>query len=367
MKISKIKIAECCIPLPKILRLGPVEISSRDYIVIRLETDEGVHGEAIGYPRGTPLFETVITMARRFIGKNPLMRRQLMDNLEQSNVPARATLTRGLSLIDIALWDIACKHAKQPLYQFIGGLRTVVEVTVVVGYYIDQRSIADVVDEISRLKDSGCRRVKIMLKGDDPEFDQRYAHAATGRMPGGVAADAHWSWNTLTDAKRTCRILDGLGLIFLEDPFAASDVRLTHELRRDLVTPIAAGEDVFGPRVVSDLIAGIDILRVDATTIGGITGAIEAINIAAAAGRTVFPHVFCPIHVHLACAFPNVESVELITEESGADPLHRLLGHVPVAENGKLSPSMEPGIGISVDWDAVEKLSNRRAVIEAEH
>jgi L-alanine-DL-glutamate epimerase-like enolase superfamily enzyme len=186
-------------------------------------------------------------------------------------------------------------------------------------------------------------------------------------MPGGVAADAHWSWNTLTDAKRTCRILDGLGLIFLEDPFAASDVRLTHELRRDLVTPIAAGEDVFGPRVVSDLIAGIDILRVDATTIGGITGAIEAINIAAAAGRTVFPHVFCPIHVHLACAFPNVESVELITEESGADPLHRLLGHVPVAENGKLSPSMEPGIGISVDWDAVEKLSNRRAVIEAEH
>jgi L-alanine-DL-glutamate epimerase-like enolase superfamily enzyme len=365
VEISKIKIAECCVPLPKILRLGPVEISSRDYVVIRVETNESVHGEAIGYPRGTPLFETVGNMARRLMGKEPQMRRQLMVNLEQSNIPGRGALTRGLSLMDIALWDIACKQARQPLYQFIGGLRTAAEVTTVVGYYIDQRSIADVVDEIGRLEDSGCRRVKIMLKGDDPAFDQTYAAAATGRMPGCVAADAHWSWNTLTEAKRTCRILDDLGLIFLEDPFAASDVCLTHELRRDLVTPIAAGEDVFGPRVISDLAAGIDILRVDATTVGGITGAIEAIHIANAAGKTVFPHVFGPLHVHFACAFPNVESVELITAESGADPLHRLLRNVPIAEGGKLSPSSEPGVGISVDWDAVGKLSRRHAVIDA--
>jgi L-alanine-DL-glutamate epimerase-like enolase superfamily enzyme len=184
-------------------------------------------------------------------------------------------------------------------------------------------------------------------------------------MPGGVAADAHWSWNTLTEAKRICRQFDGLGLNFLEDPFAASDIRLTHELRRDLVTPIAAGEDIFGARVVSDLVHGIDILRVDATTVGGITGAIEAINIAAAAGRTVFPHVFCPIHVHLACAFPNVEGVELIPEESGADPLHRLLRNVPAAREGEMSPGSEPGIGISIDWEAVEKLSRRHVVIAA--
>jgi L-alanine-DL-glutamate epimerase-like enolase superfamily enzyme len=89
------------------------------------------------------------------------------------------------------------------------------------------------------------------------------------------------------------------------------------KLRRDLVTPIAAGENIFGPRAVSYLVNGIDILRVDATTIGGLTGAVVAINIAAAAGRNVFPHVFSPIHVHLAFALPDVESVELIPEESG--------------------------------------------------
>lgn len=363
MQIAKVKIAECCIPLPKILRLGPVEIRTRDYVVMCVETEDGVCGEAIGYPRGTPLFETVSNLARKILGKNADMRRELMLGLELANVPARAGLTRGLSLMDIALWDIACKRARQPLFQFIGGFRTSADVTVVAGYYVDQRSIPDVVDEVRALKDSGCRRVKIMLKGDDPAFDRSYASAVADAMPGGVAADAHWSWSTYTDARRVCRDLDELGLSFIEDPFAASDIRLTHELRSDLTTPIAAGEDVFGPRVVSELASGIDILRVDATTVGGISGAIEAIHIAAAAGRTVFPHVFWPLHVHLACAFPHVESVELITAECGADPLHRLLRNVPEMKEGKMSPSAEPGLGIVVDWETVEKLARRHTVI----
>jgi L-alanine-DL-glutamate epimerase-like enolase superfamily enzyme len=213
----------------------------------------------------------------------------------------------------------------------------------------------------------GCKRVKVMLKGDDAVFDYKYCSAVVKQMPGQVAADAHWTWNTLTEARKVCRELDGLGLGFLEDPFAASDVRLTHELRRGLVTPIAAGEDTFGPRVVSELVSGIDILRVDATTVGGITGAIEAINLAAGAGRTVFPHVFAPLHVHLACAFPNVEAVEWITQECGADPLEMMLRNMPAVKDGQMKPSHEPGIGISVDWEAVERLSRRRLVLTADN
>ena len=366
VRISKIQIAECCLSLPYVLRLGPVEIRTRDYVVLRIETEAGVYGEAIGYPRGTPLVETLSNMARRILGADAAMRRRVMVNLEETNIPARAALTRGLSLIDIALWDIACKQAGQPLVQFLGALRTAAEVTVVAGYYVDQRSIADVVEEVSGLEHAGCRRVKIMLKGDDPAFDRKYAAAVAGRMPGRVAADAHWTWNTLTEARRICRDLDELGLSFLEDPFPASDWRLTHELRRGLATPVAAGEDTFGARVVADLVGGIDILRVDATTVGGITGAIEAINIAAAAGKTVFPHVFSPLHVHLACAFPNVEAVELIPEASGADPLHRLLRDIPVVHAGEMSPSREPGVGISIDWAAVEQLSRRHVAITPE-
>ncbi len=367
MQISRIQIAECSIPLPYVLRLGPVEIRNRDYVLLRMVCEDGVFGEAIGYPRGTPLFETLSSMGRRILGADSNMRRQVLFNLEQSNVPARAALTRGLSLIDIALWDIASKRAAQPLFQFLGGMRAAAEVTVVAGYYVDQRGIGAVVDEVSLLKDAGCKRVKIMLKGDDAIFDHKYCSAVVEKMPGKVAADAHWTWNTLTEARKVCRELDGLGLGFLEDPFAASDVRLTHELRRDMVTPIAAGEDTFGPRVVSELVSGIDILRVDATTVGGITGAIEAINLAAGAGKTVFPHVFAPLHIHLACAFPNVEAVEWITPECGADPLNLMLRNIPSVKEGQMRPSQEPGVGISVDWEAVERHTRRRVVVTADN
>ncbi|HEV2276056.1 MAG TPA: enolase C-terminal domain-like protein [Acidobacteriaceae bacterium] len=365
MQISRVLIAECPIPLPHVLRLGPVEITTRDYLAIRVETLSGIFGEAIGYPRGTPLFEVVSAMGRRILGGDASMRRELMNKLEYSNIPARAALTRGLSLIDIALWDIGAKSAGQPLYQILGGCRKRAEATVVAGYYMDQRSIPDVVDEVGVLADAGYRRVKVMLKGDDPVFDREYVSAVSARLPGRIGADAHWSWATLTEAKRLCRELDELGLNFLEDPFAASDWRLTHELQRQLETPIAAGEDVFGTRSISELAAGIDILRVDATTCGGVTGAIEAINIAAAAGKTVLPHVFAPLHLQFACAFPNVEGVEVIPEASGADPIGRLLRRQPAAEGGEMLASDEPGVGICLDWDAVERLARRTAVVSA--
>ena len=77
----------------------------------------------------------------------------------------------------------------------------------------------------------------------------------------------------------------------------------------------------------------------------------------------MFPHVFAPLHVHLACAFPNVEAVEWITQESGADPLDQLLRDLPVMKEGQMSPSTKPGIGISIDWEAVGSLARRNATI----
>jgi L-alanine-DL-glutamate epimerase-like enolase superfamily enzyme len=363
MQIVRVSVAECSVPLPYVLRLGSTEITTRDYVAIRVETKSGLFGEAIGYPRGTPLFETASLMGKFLLGKDASMRRQVMFALEQRNIPGRAALTRGLSLFDIALWDITCKVAGLPLYRLLGGLRSEADVTAVAGYYMDRRPIPEIVDEVNRLLDAGHHRVKIMLKGDDPAFDLEYATAVSKRDPSRIAADAHWSWNTLTDAKRVCRTLDHIGLNFIEDPFAANDCQLTHELQRDLTTPIAAGEDVFGSRAFSELVSGIGVLRVDATTCGGITGAIEAINIAAAAGRNVFPHVFAPLHVHLACAFPNIEATEFISTSSGADPIEALLQSPPAIHNGKISPDEEPGVGIRVDWPKVERTARHVAVL----
>jgi len=245
-------------------------------------------------------------------------------------------------------------------------LKTEAKVTAVAGYYMDLRSISEIADEVSGMIDAGYERVKVMLNGNDLKFDIEYASTICDRAPGRVAADAHWSFTTLTEAHRLCSSIDDFGLAFIEDPFTAKDIRYTHELQKQLKTPIAAGEDVFGAATFLELVSGIGLLRVDATTCGGITGAMQAISIAAAAGRTVFPHVFAPLHVHLACAFPNVESAEFIPEASGADPLHLLLNNCPEVHNGAMKPGQEPGVGIHVNWKNIEQFAKRTQVISAE-
>ena len=364
-RIQSVSIASCCVPLPRPVRLGKSEIRTRDFVALRIETDAGLAGEAIGYVRGTPLFAAIETMAQRAIGAEALMRRELIHGIESSNLPGRAALTRASSLLDIALWDIAAKHARLPLFQMIGGLEDSADVTAVAGYYMDARPTDDIVAEVARRLDEGFARVKIMLDGNHALRDRQLL-TATASLPGRIAVDAHWSWSTLTEARRYWLALDSLGLDFLEDPFAASDWRLTHELQATIRTPIAAGEDVCGAAQMDQLVRGINLLRIDATTCGGITGAIEAINIAAAAGRTVLPHVFAPLHVQLACAFPNVEGVEIIPEDVGADPIHVLLKQGPKCSQGKLRPSVEPGVGLVLDWAAIERCAVQTRRIEAE-
>lgn len=366
MKIVRVRIAECRLPLPHVLKLGTTEIRTRDYLALRVTTDADVVGEALGYVRGTPLFSAVEMLAPQILGRDALMRSELIRYLEGINIPGRSALTRALSLLDIAFWDILAKAAQLPLFRLLGGLRRSASATAVAGYYMERRSIADISAEVSRLLDHGYDRVKVMLKGDNSTFDREYLTTVTKAAPGRVAADAHWSWATLTDARRFCRDLDRFGLIFLEDPFAAADWQLAHQLQRELATPIAVGEDVAAARTLRDIAAGIGLLRVDATTCGGISGAIEAVHHAAAAGLNVFPHVFAPLHIHFACAFANVEGVEIIPSDSGADPLDRILLNPPRLENGRVWASEQPGIGIELNWIAIESFAKWKREISLE-
>jgi L-alanine-DL-glutamate epimerase-like enolase superfamily enzyme len=43
-----------------------------------------------------------------------------------------------------------------------------------------------------------------------------------------------------------------------------------------------------------------------------------------------------------------------------------MLRNLPVMKDGGMSPSEEPGVGIAIDWEAVEKLARRQAVITPE-
>jgi L-alanine-DL-glutamate epimerase-like enolase superfamily enzyme len=125
------------------------------------------------------------------------------------------------------------------------------------------------------------------------------------------------------------------------------------ELQARIRTPLAAADEATSIQQYMDLLEAVSILRIDATVGGGLTDAMMAIQMAAGAGRGVIPHVWAPLHSHLAAAFPNVQMVEVIPPESGADPVNHLLRSEPPVKNGVLSLDDRAGNGIDLDWGGV--------------
>lgn len=359
MKITEIKIAECQLPLPRPIRLGPVEILTRDFVAVRIETDAGICGDALGYPRGTALADSLVRMGNAVVRRDTCDRRAIIDDFLQNFVNGRPTFTKAASLLDIALWDIASKEVQQPVFRMLGAARTKVQVMVVAGYYLDQRSIEDVGQEVQSLVDEGYERIKVMVLGNDLNFDLRFVEAMHKIAGHRLCVDAHWAWNSIDEAYHTCRHLDDIGLRFIEDPFGPYRAKQTHELQSSLRTPTACGEDAPDAVSLFELAQKTRILRLDATTCGGITPAIAVTEATGLIGHTVLPHVFLPVHAQLAGAFKTIEAVELIPKASGACPMFDLLQRPASIEAGMLTIDEEPGAGMALDWMQVEKFSIR--------
>lgn len=363
MKTTRLLIAECRLPLARPVKLGAVNITTRDFVALRIETDDGRFGDALGYTRSTPLFETLQSIGHEFLGISPHHRRTELERFGRARVNGKANFARSVSLIDIALHDLAAKAVDLPLFRMLGGNRTRIPVSRVAGYHAHERSIGSICDEVAAHFDAGFLRTKIMIDGTDRRADAQLVHAASERATGLLGVDAHWSWDSLTEAATACRVLDDAGLAFIEDPFGPHRSRWMAGLQGVLRTPLACGEDVPDIDTLVALSRDVPILRVDATTCGGITAAISAIEAAGLNGCEIFPHVHSPLHAQLAAVFPAIKFVEEIDHEVGVDPAHMLLRYQPKVADGFLQVDEEPGAGTRLDWEAVEKQASKTAVV----
>ena len=122
-----------------------------------------------------------------------------------------------------------------------------------------------------------------------------------------------------------------------------------------LKTPIAAGEDAIDAEALFGIAKAVGVLRVDATTCGGVAQAVTVIQAAGLQGCDVLPHVHHHLHAQLAGALPEIRFLEIIPEETGADPAHLLMQRRPRVDDGLVVLDEEPGAGLALYWDAVER------------
>jgi L-alanine-DL-glutamate epimerase-like enolase superfamily enzyme len=352
------------VPLTQPVRNGTAIITEREYVLVRITTDSGAWGAACCLARGGDL----VSVIRRAIAPLAIGRREHEPQRITADVWARCTpflgtngeVARAISVVDMALWDLHARCAGLPLANLLGaGGLDRVPVMAASGYYKSHDpalEMAAIEREFTDLAQQGYTRLKIMAGALGASFDAERIAAAVeaAKMPVGV--DVNGAWRTTGDARRLLDAVPREAIEFIEEPFPFGEIEVLRRFRRVETTPIAIGEWETDVRYLRTLMEEglIDLLRLDVTAIGGVTGWLVASALATSFSIPVLPHYFPYFHAPLLATTPTSLAVEVVPVSSGAENFPLLLRTAPQVEDGYLHLSPDPGFGLDWNWNAVE-------------
>ena len=113
---------------------------------------------------------------------------------------------------------------------------------------------------------------------------------------------------------------------------------------------MATGEHEYTKLGFKELIAagGTDIVQPDVGRVGGVTEWMKVAHMAQAFNLPVAPHAVQLVHLHLACATPNLKVVEYMNTSLETDAIWYT--DFPRQANGMWSPYPDrPGLGLELD------------------
>jgi L-alanine-DL-glutamate epimerase-like enolase superfamily enzyme len=270
----------------------------------------------------------------------------------------------AISAIDIALWDILGKSAKQPVYRLLGG-KTKQRIPV---YASRLYSIAlgELAAEAKRYKDDGYKAMKLRFgwgPADGAAGMQRNLELVrTVREAVGdevdVMADAYMGW-TLDYAKRMLPLLDPFRLRWLEEPVIPDDMQGYAELKSCARIPIAGGEHEFTLYGFRDLLEAraLDYIQFDTNRVGGISQARKISALAEAHSVPVIPHAGQMHNYHIVMASlnsPMAEYFPIVDVEVGNELFWYIFRGEPKAKNGYIElDDRVAGLGLTIDENAL--------------
>ena len=345
------------------IAFGTWVMRHREFALVRIDAESGLRGFAYCLTRDGPLAAIVArTIAPIYVGRpvddpGGSFHAALWTN---NAVHAAGLGMRALSVVDIAAWDLAAKSAGRNMTEFLGGKRGPMPVTGIVGYP-PSISPAATVDQIADLWARGWRRFKLPIAPTPDESIARLRAARDAFPDAWLGIDNNFYSKTAADAIAFGRRLDELDLGWFEDIVPPGDAGMVAEIRAAIETPVAMGDEQGGSYHPEALLHAdaVDVLRVDATTNGGITRLRPIVARAVAAGVRIAPHMFPHVHSQVLSALGRTEApIEWGIPGTGVHPMDDSLAQ-PVVRNGLMDPLPDlPGLGVLVDpaWIATQQV-----------
>jgi L-alanine-DL-glutamate epimerase-like enolase superfamily enzyme len=360
-KIVDVNAAALSIPLARPTRIATRTVHAREFVVVRVESDDGIGYTYVGTVGGRIVRDAVRDCLRPLlVGQDPDLIERHWAAMYQDCllIGRRGALLRAISAVDIALWDRLGHAAGLPLYRLLGAFRDAVPCYASGGYYRDEDPIAAVTAEMERYVGLGFRDVKIKVGASlDLDVARLGAARAVIGASGRIALDANNAYRSVPEALRAARAFEPFDPWWFEEPLSADDTAGHAALARQLELPVATGELHQTRWEFRDLLerGGADILQPDAGVLGGVSEWIKVGRAAQVFDVPVAPHWHADLHVHLAAATPNCLTVEWFSLDEDIYNFERLLGERLVPHDGMLTLPSRPGVGLVLDEDAIAR------------
>jgi galactonate dehydratase len=372
-------------------------------LFVQLHTDEGLVGlgETMFGPDAAASF--IHSQAAPYLlGQDPLdIERHWSEIFKLGRgVLTRSAEMRGLSAIDIALWDLYGKATGLPIYQLLGGkVRDRIQVYNTCagfrygpsatqrvaagqyqpsneGRYEDLEAFLHRADELAlSLYDEGYRAMKIWpfdqfvpktngqyisLEDLDAGLEPfRKIRNAVGRKME-IMVEMHSLWN-LPSAMRIARALEEFEPMWYEDPVRMDNLDALSQFKAATRIPTCASETVATRWAYREMLErhATSIVMLDIAWVGGISEARKIITLAEAHHLPFAPHdctgpVTLMASVHLCMHGPNALIQEVVRAfNHGWYP--RLVTKLPRIEQGFVHLPEGPGLGMDLLPDVFKR------------
>jgi len=367
----------------------PVWIGSRNQLLVKVETDNGLEGwgESGLSSRELAVSGIIQHYKNLLVGKNPFEIGKIWQRLYRSQYfEGGRTITAAISAIDLALHDIKGKALNVPVYELLGGKqRNQVPTFATTSAPPGQ----EMIEQAKELIKSGWQAFRLSLSqsGGGGEFESIYSKKfGTKSIDNNIfepreslnntakwiiearkelgsevvlGVDLHHRFS-VAEAASFCNKLPQGTLDFLEEPIRDETPSAYNALRKMTNIPFAIGEEFaskwqFIPYIENDI---TQFARIDICNVGGITESMKVAGWCESHYIDMMPHnplgpICTAASIHYGASVPNFAWLE--TRESSAENAgffdDEIIQSSHKMQNAMYVVSDEPGLGIKVNED----------------
>ena len=359
MKISKISVYKVGLPLYEGTYnwSGSKSVQVFDSTVLRIETNEGITGLGEVCPLGPvylPAYAEgaragIQVLAPALIGEDPTQLAKLnrqMDAMLKGHPYVKSAL-------DIACWDILGQATGQSVCNLLGG-RYGEEFLLYRA--ISQEAPEAMAGKVASYRAEGYRKFQLKV-GGDPERDIERICAVSAELQRGdvLVADANTGW-LMHQAARVVRAVRDVD-VYIEQPCETFEE--CYSIRKLTDHPFVLDENIDGLPILlrANSMQAMDVVNIKISKFGGLTKARQARDLCVSLGIAMTIEdswggdIITAAISHLAHSTPS----ELLFSSTDFNSYVTvsIANGAPQRQDGKLTASTAPGLGITPKMDAL--------------